>query len=251
MTLLDTVATAIQGWPCPSQRGHDIAVPTHCLYPSNGIVYAYVSGGSSTFKVTDGGGAIQEFLSGNGNSHEEMAILRAASKPQGLLVSEGGLIHSPLVNLDQLAGTIALVANASKEAALTLVTRFTPAPKKNFRELLARLIDGERAHGRFIDVSTHRSVVGASTKSHKFDYEILFASRKRLLLDTAVPEASSINSVLAANLDIRQADLPETIQRIVYDDEDQWKSADLALLGLGATVVPFTKVRPVLSRLAA
>lgn len=250
MTLLDTVVDVVRGWPVASQRHHDVAVPTHCLYPSNGVVYAYVSGGNSTFKVTDGGGALREFLSGNGSTREEMAILRAVAKPQGLLVSEAGFIHSPLVNLEQLVGTIVLVANASKEAALTLVTRFTPAPKKNFRELLAHLIDGERAQGRFTEVSIHRAIVGASTKTHKVDYEISFASHKRLLLDTVVPEASSINSVLAANIDIRQADLADTVQRIVYDDEDTWKSADLALLSLGATVVPFTKVRPVLNKFA-
>jgi hypothetical protein len=116
--------------------------------------------------------------------------------------------------------------------------------------MLARLIDGERAHGRFRDVSFHRVVVGASTKSHRVDYDIQLNEHRRLLLDTVVPEASSINSVLAANLDIKEAGLPNTLQRIVYDDEEDWKSADLSLLGLGATVIPFTKVRPVLNRLA-
>jgi hypothetical protein len=50
---------------------------------------------------------------------------------------------------------------------------------------------------------------------------------------------------------VKQAEHDGTIQRIVYDDQDDWKAADLSLLGLGATVIPFTKIRPVLGRLAA
>ncbi len=87
-------------------------------------------------------------------------------------------------------------------------------------------------------------------KTHKFDYETFLPTHQRLLLDTVVPESSSISSVLAANLDVRQADLPKTVQRIVYDDGDNWKYSDLALLGLGAPVIPFTKFRPVLSKFA-
>ena len=150
-----------------------------------------------------------------------------------------------------MVGTIALVANASKEAAFTLSQKFVPGPRRNFREVLARLIDGERAQGRFLDVSFHRAIVGASTKSHKVEYDISLYNKARLLLNTVVPESSSINAVLAANLDIREAELPNTLQRIVYDDEADWKAPDLALLGLGAVVIPFTKIQVILTRLAA
>ena len=230
-------------------RPLDIVVPTHCLYPSNGIVNVYVSGGAAAFKVTDGGGALSEYLSGGGKTSEDFAYLRAAARPNGLDVSSDGVIFSPTIDIEQLAGTIVLVANASKEAALTLVSKFTPAPKKNFRAMLARLIDGERVLGKILDVTPQRAVVGASTKSHKIDYDIALTSHRRLLLGTAVPEASSINSVLAANLDIERAELPNTIQRIVYDDVDEWKSADLNLLALGAAIIPLSKVRPILTRL--
>jgi hypothetical protein len=250
VSLAEDISGALGSWPIPSDRSGAVVVPTHCLYPSNSVVSVYVSGGASEFKVTDGGGALKEFLSGGGQTYEDIAVLKSAARPMGLLVSDAGIIHSPMLNLEQVLGAIILVANASKEAALTLVSRFTPAPKKNFREMLAKLIDGERVQGRFTDVSKHRVIVGASTKSHKIDYEISFAGQRRLLVDTVVPEASSINAVLAANLDIKQAELPDTVQRIVYDDEEDWKSADLALLNLGATVIPFTKIRPILNRLA-
>lgn len=251
MILRDVVTSALATWPGASPGPNEVAVPTHCLYPSNAVVHAYVIGGADTYKVTDGGGALDEFENSGGVSRSEIAIIRSIARGHGLDVSDRGVIHSGLVDSEQLVGTIVLIANASKEAAHALEFRNIAVPKRNFREMLAKLIDSERVHGLFLDVSLHKSVVGASTKAHRFDFDISLTGGRRLLLDTVVPEASSINSVLAANLDIKAASLPNTLQRIIYDDEEEWRSADLALLGLGATVVPFMKLRPVLSRLAA
>ncbi len=233
-------------------------MPTHCLYPSNGVVRVYVSGGGvmfvsdgrAEFKVHDGGGALDEFEAGGGYVLDEVSIIRGIARAQGLNATNEGVIFSPPVTVDQLVGTIALVANSSKESAHALVDRHHGKPKKNFREALARIIDIERARGIFVEVSSKRAVSGASSKQHKFDYEFTLSGKRRLLLDAVCPEASSINSVLAANIDVKQADPENTLQRIVYDDEDNWKAADLSLLGIGATVVPFTKLRPVLERLA-
>lgn len=251
MSLLETVSCALKTWPGIVSETDGIAVPTHCLYPSNGIVNVFVIGGERKFQVSDGGGALEEFKGSGGSTYNDLSVIRSIAKAHGLEVSKSGAIHSSLVTAEQLVGTIVLVANASKEAAHALEIRIQAVPRKNFRELLASLIDAERAHGLFVDVSTQRTITGASTKSHKFDYDISLAGHKRLLLDTVVPEASSINSVLAANLDVKAAELDKTIQRIVYDDQDNWKSADLALLGLGAIVVPFRNLGPILNRLAA
>ena len=60
MTILATVSNAMGGWP-PIRKAQDgVVVPTHCLYPSNGIVYVYVVGGDNTFTVHDGGDALDE-----------------------------------------------------------------------------------------------------------------------------------------------------------------------------------------------
>lgn len=251
MSILDITAQALSTWPETKLRANEVVVPTHCLYPSNGIVNVFVVGGERKFQVNDGGGALDEFKSGGGFTYNDIAVVRSIAKAHGLEVSESGMIHSPLVETEQLVGTIVLVANASKEAAHALEVRIKAVPRKNFRELLASLIDAERVHGLFVDVSVHRAITGASTKSHKFDYDISLVGNKRLLLDTVVPEASSINSVLAANLDVKAAELPKTYQRIVYDNQDNWRSADLALLQLGAIVVPFSNLGPILNKLAA
>jgi hypothetical protein len=251
MTLVETTVEALGRWPSPTLGKDFVTVPTHCIYPSNGIVHVYVSGGNSEFKVHDGSGALDELEAGGGNTYDDIYILRNIAKEHGLHATSTGTIHSPMVSAEQLAGTIALVANASKEAAHALIARYRAIPKRNFREMLAQMVDTERSQGRFLEVSFRRMIVGASSKSHKFDYDIILPSQKRLLLDSVVPEASSINSVVAANLDVRQAELADTIQRIVYDDTDDWRAEDLNLLGLGATVIPFSKLRPVLDRIAA
>ncbi len=42
---------------------------------------------------------------------------------------------------------------------------------------------------------------------------------------------------------------PKIIQRIVYDDEDDWSPADLNLLQVGAITVPFSRAGEVIERL--
>jgi hypothetical protein len=166
-----------------------------------------------------------------------------------LEVTPEGTIISPFIELSQLAGTIVLVANASKEAAHSLISKSRGLPKRDFREALASLIDLERTQGRFVEVLHRRVVVGASNKPHRFDFDIMLSGHRRLLLDAVIREPFSINAVLVANLDVKEAELPSTIQRIVYDDEEKWEAADLNLLGLGATVVGLSHLRPVLERM--
>ena len=61
-------------------------------------------------------------FSGARNS-DDMHIVRSAARAQGLDVTPEGTIISPFVELPQLVGTIALVANASKEAAHSLIAK--------------------------------------------------------------------------------------------------------------------------------
>jgi hypothetical protein len=247
MTLLETVTNAMKAWPSSSEIEGGVAVPTQCLYPSNGIVKVFVTGGPNDFRVHDNGGALDEFESYGGTASDAIATLRKKAKEQGLDVTKSGSIYTSVrVEFVQLAGAIGLVANASKEASHALIERFRPTPKRNFREALADIL--ELQYGK---LPGKGRVLGVSNTPHKFDYDIELSGQRRLLLDAVVPEATSINAVLTANIDVKQASRENIIQRIVYDDEDEWKSSDLSLLALGATVIPFTRIRQVLERLAA
>lgn len=247
MTLIETVGNAMMGWPRATSHASGVFVPTHCLYPSNAVVRVCVSGRLNEFRVHDDGGALDEFESSGGVANDAIATIRNKAREQGLGVTRAGLIHtSEAVGLDQVAGAIVLVANASKEAAHLLLEKYRAHPRRNFRQELAGIL--ELKFGR---LSSRGPVVGMSNKPHKFDYDIRLSGDRRLLIDAVVPEASSINAVLVSNIDVKQAERSDLIQRIVYDDHDDWKSSDLTLLSLGATVVPYTRIQPALERLAA
>ena len=94
-------------------------------------------------------------------------------------------------------------------------------------------------------------VIHGEFKEHKFANVITFRSGARLIVDPVWNDASSINSRVVANLDVKAAKDPKIQQRIVYDDEEAWQPSDLNLLGMGATVVPFSRSYEVIERLAA
>ena len=247
MTLLATIEAALRTWPKPSEADGAVAVSTDCLYPSNGIIKVFVTGRANEFRVHDNAGALDEFDSSSGFASDAIGTLRIKAREQGLQITNSGCIYTPQsVTFEQLAGAICLVANASKEAAHSLVEKYRPPPKRNFRDELAKIL--ERQFGR---LPAKGAIVGSSNKVHKFDYDIELSGRRHLLLDAVVPEPTSINAVLAANIDVRQTGQGHIIQRIVYDDADEWKASDLSLLSIGATVIPFTRVAPALERLMA
>lgn len=74
---------------------------------------------------------------------------------------------------------------------------------------------------------------------------------RKLIVDPVSNDASSINARVVANLDVKANEDPNIIQRIVYDDEDDWSPADLNLLQVGAIAVPFSRSGEVIERLAA
>jgi hypothetical protein len=93
-------------------------------------------------------------------------------------------------------------------------------------------------------------IVGASNKPHKFSNVISFPNGKKLIVDAVARDASSINARVVANFDVKSANDPSIEQRIVYDDGERWSPADLSLLQMGATPVPYSRARDVIRRVA-
>ena len=92
--------------------------------------------------------------------------------------------------------------------------------------------------------------MGKSHKLHRFSNLVSFANGRRLIIDAASFDPSSINARVVANLDVRALNDPKIEQRIIFDDEERWTSADLSLLQVGATVVPFSRSQEVITRVA-
>lgn len=247
VTVRDSVIGSMANWPGVSDDEGRVVVPTHCLYPSHGVVTVIVDGGADSFRVHDDGAALDELEAASGIMANPMAAMRSAVRHHGVMVSDKGVIYSPLAAPKELAATIAVVANASKEAAHRLIDSMRPRPRRNFRLEFEKLLELEFGHIRL----RRASAIGGLRAPHKFDYVVHVSEQRQLLLDAVTPEPGSINAAVVAHLDVREAKLPNVVQRIIYDDEEKWKAEDLNLLSIGAPAVPFSRAREVLKRIAA
>jgi hypothetical protein len=217
---------------------------TQCLYPSNASVIVRIAGGTSTFHVSDNAGAVHEAYSCGIPADKAKDAVTRIARNQGLLFGNDEIL-SPPVEVDALGAAAVLVANASQEAAHWLLSHVKVRAPRNFRQELADLLIRS-----FRDELRHNQpIVGASNKTHRFEHVIALANGSKILIDPVVNEASSINARVVANLDIRNANIPHTEQRIVYDDLEDWKASDLSLLQIGAPIVPFTSAHGVIERL--
>lgn len=220
-----------------------VTVTTHCVYPSNTFVKVIVRGGARTFYVSDDGGALREIEAAGAEIAKPDKLLARIVTKYGLSIS-GGIIRSPQVEADALGPAVALVANASRDAADWLFDHARIKHHRDFKVLLRQFLEK-----RFVDRVHNEVVVGQSNKPHKFDYMIHLAGGRRIIVDPVVRDTNAINARVVANMDVRAARHENLEQRIVYDDEDDWSAEDLNLLQVGAPVVAFSKAPEVFGRL--
>lgn len=247
VTILETVLERLGDWPKPSLDHGRVIVPTQCLFGSGSIIRVVVEGGARDFRVHDDGAAIDEFSSGGGTHQKAAAALRSHFRDQGIVVGENGAISSPPVDPSQLAPTIALIANAAREAEDLLQSRWKPRVKRNFKRLLRELLEAEFPK----NVAPEVRVSGSSQKQHVFDFALNTQAGGMVLVDAVHNDQNSISSTVLRNLDVKDAKQIGVLQRIVFDDSEEWRAEDLNLLKLGGTVVPFSHAPEVLHRLAA
>lgn len=229
-----------------TEAGDGVRVSTHCLYPSNGSVTVLVRGGNDEFVVSDEGGAIQEISASGRQPVAADRTLQRLVRSQGLR-ADNGVIYSPRVPASCLVPAILLVANASKEVADWALSNIKLRAQRDFRKDLAALL----CRHFHANLKHDLPILGASNKQHKFRHVIHLPRNKRLLVDPAVNEASSINARVVANIDVKMSKNPDILQLIVYDDGEEWDAAQLKLLGLGAPTVAFNKAEQEIMRLAA
>jgi hypothetical protein len=222
-----------------------VCVTTHCMYPSNGLVQVTLRGGASTIVVSDEGGAMGEALAAGIPIRDFSGSLAHKVTAQGLLFRDG-LIYTPRIPVEAAPMAVLLVANASQEIARWLYEHVKIKRGRHFQELLGAFLKNT-----FDDLVAPATIVGHSRKPHKFANVITFSSGRRLIIDAAVYDRTSINSRVVANLDVKANNDPLLDQRIVYDDEENWTPADLNLLQVGAFAIPFSRSSEVIERLAS
>jgi hypothetical protein len=226
-----------------------VDVTTTCLYPSMSAVVITVEGGKDTFLVHDGMRAVREASASGARFEKVSSLLRSAVRPYGLEITETGAIRSHSLPASDVGAAIVVVANASREAAGLLIGRRRAPVLRDAKQLVRRILLERFAESR---VHTDFRIIGASSKAHRFDYVVDAENGSQLLFDIVLPEASSINSAIVANLDVmrRQAERA-VVPRLVYDDERDWKPQDLALLGVTDRPIRLSALSRAVERLAA
>lgn len=118
MSLAENVSNIMQSaHQCKMLADGGVAINTHCLYPSNGMVQVIVRSAGDVFFVSDDGGAIREALSAGAAFTKSMDNkLSAIATNQGLIFNNG-IISAPRLPIESIAAAVILVANASKEMA--------------------------------------------------------------------------------------------------------------------------------------
>ena len=228
-------------------EGNTVVVPTHCLYPSRAVVTAFIDSGPRTAVVSDGGGAISEARNLPDKPGKLIQALKKQADYWGLKVGGNGWIYSNSVPIEDVAAMVAVVASASRDAAKALVSLFRGKVQEDWTNELARIL--RREFGS--NVRREVKLVGESNKNHNFDFVVRLPSAERLVIDAVKRDAGSMNSAIVHHLDLRQSGTKNLIQRIVYNDQEDWRAADLALLEVGAPPVAFSKAPNVFKRLAA
>lgn len=245
MTLLEVVRHELNDFFRLKSTQDGVRVPTHCFYPSNSFVQVIVRGGESSFYVSDDGGAIHEIESAGAEIRNPDKLLKNIVIQHGLRI-EKGVIKSDFVSATSIPVVVAAVSNASRECAEFL---FHHARIKIQRDIKKLIFD--YLYKTFDDrLLKDNVVIGKSNKAHKFSSIVRLTSGRRLIVDPVIYQVNAINSHVIANLDVANAQYPDIDQRIIYDDEENWRTEDLNLLQVGATVVPFSSAPKVIERIA-
>lgn len=240
-----TIQEALAEISAFSEVQNGVRVNTHCLYPSNAPVRVLVWGAGDSYTVSDEAGAFREALLAGGEVDYSDRKFSKALAAQGLRMKDGAILSSS-VTRDALATAIVLVANASKDTADYIFEHWSVGRQQKFRHLLKEMLRVE-----FEKQVHEQSFLGESNKPHKFENVLRFMNGSQLLVDGVARDVNSINARVVANLDVKKAGHPNLEQRIIYDDEDDWRSDELTLLQIsGVALVPFSKSEIVLKRLA-
>jgi hypothetical protein len=227
-----------------------VLVTTDCLYPDGTAVVVVVSGGErgETLIVHDDGGATDALVSAGRASVRASGIMRMIAQRFDLRVSEGAITSAPSPIAD-VAALIPLVANASQEAARRLLEASVPLRRRDVPGEAVRALQAWRP-----DIEIHRehAVLGASSRTHRFDLFAPLPGGAALLIDAVTPDAASVNAAVVANFDVGRRRDARFARAIVFDPDmiEKFGPGNLALLGEAALTIPIEVLASKLPELA-
>lgn len=226
--------------------GEAVAVPTHCLYPSNANVTVFVRGGVNEFTVSDDGLALAEISAHGFDIQKPTNILNKFCRPAGLGCADGQ-IYSPVVPLDGVVGAILHVANAASKFTNWAVHNLRREAEKDLENDIYKILRQQFSSAR---IKKEKMVSGESNRQYKFDFSVRLGGERILLVDHVVPNPVSINSRIVAHIDVFRLNEQIFLPRLVYDNEQPWGASDLAVLSMAGDVVPYSRFQESIASLS-
>lgn len=196
-------------------------VQTHCLYPSFELVRVYVDRRGPSFLIHDGGEAAACAWA-HGREYSLMTRVFEKSAAKFDCDFEANMIKVVAESEEWIHSSIIAVANAASDAANAVIAKIAPIQERGIERRLEVILSHASWRPHFVK---HEVVVGASGKTHTFDFAIRTKLRTTLV-DTIVPHPSSVSAKFVAFSDTERSASVE--KYAVYDAE--LDTADKVLL---------------------
>jgi hypothetical protein len=242
MSIVTDIGAALEMFAHPQKSDNCHVITTQYLYPSNGHVSVQVMPGlAGNLTVSDGGGALR-VLSEHGLDTGDHKRIFSVVKKYKPLVADGGEIRARRLpkNPDLLGTAIIMVARASAEVAEHGMTALRPPRSRDLENEILKVLQSRVGPSR---IKRRPRMTGSSNRQYTFDFAVPQGKRGLIIIDAVEPEAASLQAKFTAHMDIKSTGTKTMEQRIVYDDQRDWKAEDLALLQMSATLVPLSKFR--------
>lgn len=246
MSNLERISEIVGRFTAPRQNGDWVVVPTFAFYPSNSMVQIFVETNGESFVVSDGGGAVDTLHGAGGYTVDYRKFMTPLLRRNESVLSSEGWIVAKRVPAESLTYAISEMTALTMRCAELLLKHFRTMEGFDFRSQVDTSLSN-RFHSHVLKKA---HLVGASNKTHTFDYLVKLPEGRSIVIDTVVPEASSVNAALVSHLDLKNSEQRDIKQAIVYDDFKPWKSSDLALLSMAAPPIGFSHFNELIERLA-
>ena len=237
----------LAGWAQFKRIERGALVHTSCLMPSGAQVVVSVIPSMDGWVVSDEGAAIYEARGRGLNVEAKIRGLKSKLAKSGLKYDQGK-IYSPRARTGDLPYMVAYVATEALDAARWLVQKSESEKLETVKDTLPILL---RKEFPSLIINKPLTVYGKSQRQYKFGTVLSFEKKGKLILDPVARNDYSINNRVVANLDVRAANYPNLMQRLVFDDGQKWSSADLSLLSVGADAVPLSETVDFVKKMAA
>jgi hypothetical protein len=122
----DDITETLGAWNAPRRVGDYLIVPTFSTYPSNSLVQVYIEGCRDRFVVSDGGGAVKTLMGAGSLANSGKKVLSDFVRGNEIRLNPSGWLCLTNISLDGLTAAISVIAETSRDAAITLLKHFKP-----------------------------------------------------------------------------------------------------------------------------